>query len=392
MKKAYCFALVSAFLTITPSLFAQSTPNSAATATTPPVYTYAEQMPSFRGGGTDSVMAYIRHNTRYPAEALQAGVAGRVFVSFVVTAQGQVEQAQVLRGVHPALDQEALRVISTMPAAWQPGKKEGKPVAVALTMPINFAMQSASKLLAPYANTSSNSGGAKYPGGPDALLAYLASAPYPEAARSAQAEGRVFIKFKLDATGKVIEARPLTGFEGTQQGKSKPRNATKEISSTLEQVATQWISNMPAWTPASKNGAPVASSTMILPVTFSLTPSASAEKVYPYADQMPVFKTLTDQAGIMTRIQHSVKFPAAALRNQTEGEVYFYFVVNEAGALEQEQIIKSADSALDNAVLEGVRRQAPAVAPARQDGKPVKVFYIMPFTFKITKTTTTRMF
>jgi len=380
MKKANYFALAGALLTITPSLFAQSTP-ATATTTAPTVYTYAEQMPTFRGVVTDSVVTYIRHNTRYPAEALQAGAAGRVFVSFVVSAQGQVEQAQVLRGVHPALDQEALRVISTMPA-WQPGQQQGKPVAVALTLPINFAIPKASQLLAPYASTDT-----KYPGGPDALLAYLASVPYPEAARAAQAEGRVFIRFKLDATGKVTEANPLAPFLGTQQGKSKPRSATREISSSLEQAATQWISNMPAWSPVIKNGAPAASSAMILPVTFSLTPAANSEKVYPYADRMPVFKTLTDNTSITTRIQHAVRYPAAAMRSQTEGEVYVYFVVNESGALEQAQIIKSAGSALDDSVLEAVRSQRPAIAPAMQQGNPVKVFYVMPCTFRITKTT-----
>ncbi|WP_324675410.1 TonB family protein [Hymenobacter sp. GOD-10R] len=381
MQNAYCLAIVGALLTITPSLFAQSTSNPAATTTTSPVYTYVEQMPSFRGGGTDSVIAYIRHNTRYPAEALQTGAVGRVFVSFVVNAQGQVEQAQVLKGVHPALDQEALRVISTMPAAWQPGKKQGQPVSVALTMPINFAMQSQSKLLAPYANT--NAGSAKYPGGPDALLAYLASAPYPEAARAAQAEGRVFIKFKLDATGKVIEARPLTAFEGTQQGKSKPRTINKQVGSTLEQAATQWISAMPAWTPVSKNGAPVASSAIILPVTFRLTPSASAEKVYPYADQMPVFKTLTDPTDILTKLQRAAKYPPMALRNKMQGDVYVYFEVNEAGALEKPEIVSSVGRELDDAVLAAVRSQHPAVAPAKQEGKPVKVFYVVPLSFHI---------
>ncbi|GGE98405.1 energy transducer TonB [Hymenobacter cavernae] len=146
MKKAHCLALTGALLTITSTLLAQSTPTAILSKENPSVYNYVEQMPSFRGG-PDSLLAYIRNNTRYPVEALYKGVVGKVFVSFVVNAQGKVKQACILKGVHPALDLEALRVISNMPAAWQPGKHEGKSVAVSFTVPVTFYTPEARQLL-----------------------------------------------------------------------------------------------------------------------------------------------------------------------------------------------------------------------------------------------------
>jgi TonB family protein len=381
----YGSTLAGALLTVTSSLFAQSTPSPSPTAGTSPVYTYVEQMPSFRGGGTDSVLTYIRHNTHYPAEAIQAGAVGRVFVSFVVNAQGQVEQAHVLKALHPALDQEALRVIATMPA-WQPGQQQSKPVAVQMTVPINFAMQKAS--LPPASATSQ----AQYPGGPEALFTYLGAVPYPAEAQAVQAQGRLFVKVKLDEQGKVASAKLIAPFKGEQKGKSRSQTVNQKISRMLEEAALQWVSAMPAWSPAQAKGVPTSES-ITLPVIFSLSPATtSTEKVYAYADHMPVFATLTNRAGIQERISRAIRYPPQAMRNQVQGDGYVYFVVNEAGALEQAEIISSPGVELDKAVLDAVTMQPGAVAPAQHEGKPVKVFYVMPFSFKMTKTTTTRMF
>ena len=150
----------------------------------------------------------------------------------------------------------------------------------------------------------------------------------------------------------------------------------------LEQAAIQWIAAMPAWTPAHKDGVAVASSIITLPVVFGSSP-ATTEKVYPYADQMPVFKNPTEAGGIQASIQRAATYPAQAMRNRIQGTVYVYFVVNEAGALEQAQIISSPGSELDASVLAAIRSQSAAITPAQHQGKPVKVFYVMPFNFRM---------
>ena len=76
---------------------------------------------------------------KYPQIAKENGIQGRVFVAFVVNQKGQVEQVKVVRGVDPALDREAVRVISNLPA-WKPGSQRGKPVRVSFTVPINFQL------------------------------------------------------------------------------------------------------------------------------------------------------------------------------------------------------------------------------------------------------------
>ncbi|GAA3923814.1 hypothetical protein GCM10022406_07520 [Hymenobacter algoricola] len=103
------------------------------------VYTYVEQMPRFNGGGTDSIFSYLAKTIRYPQQALDQRAEGRVFISFVVGTTGALEEVKVLKGTHPLLDAEALRVIQSMPA-WAPGRQVGRAVRVNYTLPITFRL------------------------------------------------------------------------------------------------------------------------------------------------------------------------------------------------------------------------------------------------------------
>ncbi len=103
------------------------------------IFTVVEEMPQFPGGET-ALMQYIAKGIKYPVIAQENGIQGRVVVSFVINKDGKVVDAQVVRGVDPSLDKEALRVIGTLPA-WKPGKQRGKPVRVKYTVPVLFRLQ-----------------------------------------------------------------------------------------------------------------------------------------------------------------------------------------------------------------------------------------------------------
>jgi periplasmic protein TonB len=104
------------------------------------VFFIVEDMPSFQGKGPEAFREYIAKNLRYPEIAAENGISGRVFVQFAVNSRGDIVNATVVRGVDPALDREALRVVMSSPK-WTPGKQRGKPVTVQFTFPINFVLQ-----------------------------------------------------------------------------------------------------------------------------------------------------------------------------------------------------------------------------------------------------------
>jgi len=104
------------------------------------VFFIVEDMPSFQGKGQEGFRSWIAKNLRYPEIAAENGISGKVYVQFAVNSKGQVVDAVVVRGVDPALDKEAARVVMASPK-WAPGKQRGKAVKVQFTFPINFVLQ-----------------------------------------------------------------------------------------------------------------------------------------------------------------------------------------------------------------------------------------------------------
>lgn len=105
------------------------------------VYTMAmvEQKPEFPGGEA-AMYKWLGDHISYPAQASEEGVQGRVVVQFDISKTGSIENVKVVRGRHPALDREAMRLVKAMPN-WQPGRNNGQPVKVTYTLPVTFKLQ-----------------------------------------------------------------------------------------------------------------------------------------------------------------------------------------------------------------------------------------------------------
>lgn len=103
------------------------------------IFTVVEQMPMFPGGD-GALMGYLRDNIHYPTVAAENGVQGRVVVGFVVERDGSITDVNILRGVDPSLDREAMRVVKSMPK-WTPGKQNGSAVRVKYQFPVSFRLQ-----------------------------------------------------------------------------------------------------------------------------------------------------------------------------------------------------------------------------------------------------------
>ncbi len=103
------------------------------------VFTIVEEMPAYPGGES-ALREFIQKSIDYPVIAQENGIQGKVYITFVVSADGSVKNAKVVRGVDPVLDQEALRVVNTMPR-WWPGRQRGENVNVQYTVPISFVLQ-----------------------------------------------------------------------------------------------------------------------------------------------------------------------------------------------------------------------------------------------------------
>lgn len=214
------------------------------------VFTVVEKMPSFPGGDAE-LLKYIATNIKYPKESQDNGEQGRVICSFIVGRDGSVNNPEVLRGVTPLLNEEAVRVINTMPR-WNPGMQRGKAVAVKYTVPITFRLKSPVEEAKEETLTVVDVM-PQYPGGDRELLKFIAqSIKYPTNAQEAGVQGRVICSFVVDKKGNIVEPKIIRG-----------------IDPSLDAEALRVIGMMPRWTPGRQDGKAVRV-LYTVPITFRL--------------------------------------------------------------------------------------------------------------------------
>ncbi|MDU6511392.1 MAG: TonB family protein [Parabacteroides sp.] len=214
------------------------------------VFTMVEKMPSFPGGDAE-LLKYIATNIKYPKESQDNGEQGRVICSFIVGRDGSVNNPEVLRGVTPLLNEEAVRVINTMPR-WNPGMQRGKAVAVKYTVPITFRLKSPVEEMKEETLTVVDVM-PQYPGGDRELLKFIAqSIKYPTDAQEAGVQGRVICSFVVDKKGNIVEPKIIRG-----------------IDPSLDAEALRVIGMMPRWTPGRQDGKAVRV-LYTVPITFRL--------------------------------------------------------------------------------------------------------------------------
>lgn len=102
------------------------------------IFTEVEVAPEYPGGNAE-MFKFLGRKIKYPTAASKADVQGKVFVSFVVSSEGDIKDVTVLKGIGHGCDEEAARVVSSFPK-WTPGKQNGKAVSVKYTIPINFQL------------------------------------------------------------------------------------------------------------------------------------------------------------------------------------------------------------------------------------------------------------
>ena len=100
------------------------------------IYNIVEEPASFPGGMANC-LKFLSENVKYPEDCKKEGIQGRVIAQFIIDKDGSIKDVKIVRGAHPSLDKESIRVIESMPK-WTPGKVKGEPVKCQYTLPIAF--------------------------------------------------------------------------------------------------------------------------------------------------------------------------------------------------------------------------------------------------------------
>lgn len=219
-------------------------------------------------GGMQELLNYIKTNIKYPAEAHKDAIQGRVIVKFIVSKDGSIKDVNVIRRIHPLLDEEAVRVVQDMPK-WIPGQQKGENVNVYYTLPLVFRLDAGEKTNEDIQKTEENMDNflkAEFPGGENALLKYFRdNVRYPVIALENGIQGHVSVVCNVGSNGKVSVAK----FD-------------KSVDPSLDREVKRVIESMPDWTPAKQDGKAVGMTS-----SYDFIFRIQGEEVEPYTGPTP---------------------------------------------------------------------------------------------------------
>jgi TonB family protein len=252
-------------------------------------FALVEVKPKFQGGDANLFQKWVMTQIKYPDDARNAKIQGKVMLRFTVGKDGLVKNVKVTRKIHPSLDAEAVRVLKLSPE-WTPGRHKNKSVPVIYDFPINFMLgkdagkisetkedkapvpkieelaavgygtqpkdnltQSAATVYKkkvvtvdtdneeiPFALVDEKP---KFQGGDANMFQkwIMTQVKYPEYARTARIQGKVMLRFTVDKSGKV-----------------KDVIVTKKVHPLLDAEAVRVLNSSPEWTPGVQKHKPVA--------------------------------------------------------------------------------------------------------------------------------------
>lgn len=220
----------------------------------------------------------------------------------------------------------------------------------------------------------------QYTGGEEAMMKYVAeNIKYPQAAKDKNIGGRVFVSFVIEKDGSVNEVKVMRGIGGG-----------------CDEEAVRVIKGMPKWKPGIQKGKPVRVSYM-MPLNFKLSddqptkpaqqtdankPNMKPDKngVYQICEQMPEFPGGVE--ALMDFVAKNVVYPQEAMDKEISGRVYVSFVIEKDGSVNEVKVMKGIGGGCDDEAVRVIKAM-PKWKPGKQEGKPVRVSYMMPITFKL---------
>lgn len=316
---------------------------------------YFEGMPSFPGGQNEMV-SFLNSNLVYPEAAYNSDIEGKVFVQFVVSRMGEIENLKIQRGINPECDKEAINMIKSMPI-WIPGtdlaSREAKDIQVCF--PINF-------------NKSTYDNLPKYPGGRDEMYKFInGKLNLLSIDCNSKKDRTAYVKFSIDSSGQLCNVSILQG-----------------INKYYDDMVIRVIKMMPKWIPGKIDNKNVTQD-VIIPVTFDEVGkerfTKKGEKVFEYRYcSMPIFPGGDDS--LRSYFAKNIKWPEVnGTEVDCEGRVYVTFQIDKKGKMKDISISKSLSPEFDKEVLRVINLM-PDWIPTKPEVPLLNDIVTIPVSFK----------
>jgi len=338
-----------------------------------PVYTTVEKMPSFPGG-EQALTAYLIRSIRYPETEKSRNVSGTVYLSFIISRSGDINDIKLLRGVSDDIDKEAIRAVQAMPR-WIPGEHKGKPVDVKFNLPVKFT---------PHNNVQKEEKSPDHVSGDDHYrngLTAFNEGRYGEAVKELTEGIRNSASHDLNAL--FIRGCAYYNLNDSASAcrdwkichhRNDPRAVEKLVKHCgcfydpekkqvyFENAITE-KENYEKRALTKENNSP-----------------RPGHLLYVRPDLMPRFPG--GEQALKDFIKRNIIYPNHSLENNFTGTVHLTFVIDTTGNISRITVIKSASPDLDSEAIRVIKKM-PAWECGRHNGKPVNVQYRLPIEFSL---------
>ena len=352
---------------------------------------------------------FVIDEINYPSQALEKKIQGNVSFEFDVK-NGMVANAKIIKGLGYGIDDELLRVLKLSAEFDKAMEKHygNNTIKFSLredgkTMVRSINWDGFKKSTAEFDDENKATDDEtfqivekmpEFPGGEKALLNFIAeNVVYPQSAKDKNISGRVFVTFVVEKDGSVSDVKLLRG-----------------IGKECDEEAMRVVKAMPKWKPGMNEGKPVRVS-YALPIHFRLDDNGKRSEydvvgkvenrivVDHDADPIPSQRSKTDEEtfqivekmpefpggekALLNFISENIVYPQSAKDKNISGRVFLSFVIDKDGSVTDVKVMRGIDKECDAEAMRVVKAM-PKWKPGMDDGKPVKVSYMLPVNFKLT--------
>jgi TonB family protein len=344
-----------------------------------------DEAASFRGQGEEGFKEWVTRNANFPDECIRKGVQGTVIVGFNVSAEGIVENIHIDKGYHPALDEEAKRVVSLSPQ-WVPAYKGGTQVSTPFVVPVVFEFNriKAKTALRPGILQSHKNiplqfvkERPKFEDGDfeEFIKLFNHYLVYPFHAKRAAIGGKVMLRFTIGGDNKLWGVVARGGNKILEDEVYRVMNFKRIID---------------GWTSGMENGQNV-NTECLLVVTFDYKKKTARldfgeKQIGETALYEPPVFLGEKNSDFRQFVINNQRYPVVAQENKVEGTVVVDFVINTRGKIDSIQIVNSVHPLLDKEVVRVLRiSDASRWQPAKYNHRSVSTHYWFPFVFSLDK-------
>ncbi len=313
----------------------------------------------------------LQKNKSQRIKLVKYGLSAPLFILMLVLSSATISDSKAIASINSKADEVFKKSASSVITLNELAVSATTEIPASLKTPLVYCDTVPAKKSNVYTHVEQQP---VFPGGEATFSRFLAkNIRYPKSARDNKIQGRVIISFVVEPDGGLSDIKVIRG-----------------VGYGIDEEAVRVIQSSPKWKPGMEQGQPVRTQYAV-PINFTLdnnNDNNNVATVTTYTDN-PVFSAVEQspsfpggQPAFEKYLATTIKYPAKARENKTEGRVIITFIVEKDGALNDMKVVRSVGDGTDEEAIR-VLQASPKWNPGIQNGRAVRVQYTVPISFSL---------